>query len=64
MAMKETIKIKLTHESPVLNVIPLLKKTELKKTVIQSLKISKHRMYQVEVLNEKGEVVLKFKHTD
>jgi len=62
--MKETIKIKLTHESPVLNVIPLLKKTELKKTVIQSLKISKHRMYQVEVLNEKGEVVLKFKHTD
>jgi len=62
--MKETIKIKLTHESPVLNVPSVLKKTELKKTVIQSLKISKNRTYQVEVLNEKGEIVLKFKHTD
>jgi hypothetical protein len=62
--MKETIKIKLTHESPTMNVTPLLKKTELKKTVIQALKISKNRTYQVEVVNEKGEVVLKFKHTD
>jgi len=63
-AMKETIKIKLVHESPALNVSPLLKKTDLKKTVIQSLKVSKNRTYNVEVLNEKGEVVLKFKHAD
>ncbi len=62
--MKETIKIKLTHISPVLNVTPMLKKTDLKKTVIQSHKISKNRTYQVEVLNEKDEVVLKFKHID
>jgi len=62
--MKETIKIRLIHESPTLNVTPLLKKTELKKTVIQSLKISKNRTYQVEVIKEKNEVVLKFKHAD
>jgi hypothetical protein len=62
--MKETYKIRLTHESPTLNVTPLIKKTELKKTVIQALKISKNRTYQVEVLNEKNEVILKFKHTD
>ena len=61
---RETIKIRLTHESPILNVPESLKKTELKNTVIQSLKISKNRAYQVEVLNDKGEVVLKFKHTD
>lgn len=62
--MKETIKIRLVHESPMLNVSAELKKTDLKKTVIQSLKITKNRMYQVEVLNEKNEVVLRFKHTD
>ncbi|HEV8513168.1 MAG TPA: hypothetical protein VGQ59_07815 [Cyclobacteriaceae bacterium] len=60
----EKIKIKLTHISPELNVTPMMKKTDLKKTVIQSLKISKTRTYNVEVLNEKGEVLLKFKHTD
>jgi hypothetical protein len=60
----EKIKIKLTHISPVLNVTPMMKKTDLKKTVIQSLKISKNRTYNVEVLNEKDEVLLKFKHTD
>jgi hypothetical protein len=62
--MMEKIKIKLTHISPVLNVTPMMKKTDLKKTVIQSLKISKNRTYNVEVLNEKDEVLLKFKHTD
>ena len=60
----EKIRIRLTHISPELNVTPMIKKTDLKKTVIQSLKISKSRTYQVEVLNEKDEVVLKFKHTD
>ena len=60
----EKIKIKLTHVSPELSVTPMMKKTDLKKTVIQSLKISKNRTYNVEVLNEKNEVVLKFKHTD
>ena len=62
--MKDTIKIRLTHESPSLTVPESIKKTELKKTVIQALKISKNRTYQVEVLNDKGEVALKFKHTD
>ena len=60
----EKIRIKLTHISPELNVTPTLKKTDLKKTVIQSLKISKNRTYNVEVLDEKNEVLLKFKHTD
>ena len=62
--MKETYKIRLTHESPRLSVTESIKKTDLKKTVIQSLKINRNRTYQVEVLNEKNEVVLKFKHTD
>lgn len=60
----EKIKIKITHTSPALNVTPMMKKADLKKTVIQSLKISKNRTYNVEVLNEKDEVLLKFKHTD
>ncbi|HEV8512211.1 MAG TPA: hypothetical protein VGQ59_03010 [Cyclobacteriaceae bacterium] len=62
--MKETFKIRLTHESPTLSVTESIKKTDLKKTVIQSLKINRNRTYQVEVLNEKGEVVIKFKHSD
>jgi hypothetical protein len=62
--MIEKIRIRLTHISPALNVIPMIKKTDLKKTVVQSLKISKNRTYNVEVLNEKDEVLLKFKHTD
>jgi hypothetical protein len=60
----EKIKIKLTHISPVMNVTEVIKKTDLKKTVIQSLRISKNRTYNVEVLNEKDEVLIKFKHTD
>lgn len=62
--MMEKIRIKLTSISPELNVTPMIKKTDLKKTVVQALKISKNRTYSVEVLNEKDEVLLKFKHTD
>ena len=62
--MMEKIRIKLTHITPELNITPMIKKTDLKKTVVQALKISKNRIYNVEVLNEMDEVLLKFKHTD
>jgi len=58
--MKDAVKIRLTYESPLLN-LPTFPKAELKKIVTDSLKINKVRNYKVEVLNEKDEVVLKFK---
>jgi hypothetical protein len=59
--MKDTYKIRLIHESPLLNV-PEMKKTELKKMIVDSMNLMKKREYQVEVLSKEDKVVMKFKY--